>query len=102
MVLRQAEEKIAGVRIDVLDAAPLSAMEGEILPVPDIRAKLDLGARPDRLPLLWHGVILARTLYSTMPRTIAGANAIRTCISSSRQRAPSWLNQVRHGSRPLK
>jgi hypothetical protein len=66
MVLRQAEEKIAGVRIDVLDAGPLSAMEGEILPVPDIRAKLDLGARPDRLLLLWHGIILARTLYSNM------------------------------------
>jgi hypothetical protein len=61
-VARQAEEKIAGIRIDVLDAAPLSAMEGEILPVPDIRAKLDLGARPDQFPLLWHAEILARII----------------------------------------
>jgi hypothetical protein len=61
MVLPQAEEKIAAVRIDVLNVAPLSAMEGEILPVPDIRAKLDLGTRPDRLPLVGHGVILARS-----------------------------------------
>jgi hypothetical protein len=55
MVLPQAEEKIASIRIDVLNARPLSAMEGEILPVRDIRADLDLGTRPDRLPLLGHG-----------------------------------------------
>jgi hypothetical protein len=74
MVLRQAEEKIAGVRIDVLDAGPLSAMEGEILPVPDIRAKLDVGARPDRLPLLRHGIILARTLYLNIYEDRCGLN----------------------------
>ena len=51
-------------------------MEGEILPVPDIRAKLDLGARPDRLPLLWHGIILARTLYLNIYEDRCGLNRL--------------------------
>jgi hypothetical protein len=71
MVSCQPEKKIAGVRIDVLDVAALSAMEGEILPMANILPKLDLGARPDKLPVFWHN--LDRTLCSTSTRMDAGS-----------------------------